>query len=154
MDLVANKGKYLKTLCRFIRTHKAKDCKLRSICKVADEWKLCLFFFLFFFLGLFLSPAQHQLPLSPSSPLQDDCLVKVWYSTSKWKFGVSRLFTPPDPSGGSGEGELAFSFVYLAHPRSVTGLSWRKTSKYMPRYGRHLSQKTASKAPNFAKFAQ
>uniref|UniRef100_A0A3P8TQ48 Dmx like 1 n=1 Tax=Amphiprion percula TaxID=161767 RepID=A0A3P8TQ48_AMPPE len=62
----------------------------------------------------------------------DDCLVKVWYSTSKWKSGVSRLFTPPDPSV-TVQGELAFSFVYLAHPRSVTGFSWRKTSKYMPR---------------------
>ncbi|XP_071339407.1 dmX-like protein 1 isoform X4 [Trachinotus anak] len=63
---------------------------------------------------------------------QDDCLVKVWYSTSKWKSGVSRLFTPPEPSV-SVQGELAFSFVYLAHPRSVTGFSWRKTSMYMPR---------------------
>uniref|UniRef100_A0A8D0D7S2 Dmx like 1 n=1 Tax=Sander lucioperca TaxID=283035 RepID=A0A8D0D7S2_SANLU len=63
---------------------------------------------------------------------QDDCLVKVWYSTSKWKSGVSKLFTPPEPSV-SFQGELAFSFVYLAHPRSVTGFSWRKTSKYMPR---------------------
>ncbi|XP_026199010.1 dmX-like protein 1 isoform X2 [Anabas testudineus] len=63
---------------------------------------------------------------------QDDCLVKVWYSTSKWKSSVSRLFTPPEPSV-SVQGELAFSFVYLAHPRSVTGFSWRKTSKYMPR---------------------
>lgn len=64
--------------------------------------------------------------------LKDDCLVKVWYSTSKWKSGVSRLFTPPEPGVGV-QGELAFSFVYLAHPRSVTGFSWRKTSKYMPR---------------------
>ncbi|XP_026177170.1 dmX-like protein 1 isoform X2 [Mastacembelus armatus] len=63
---------------------------------------------------------------------QDDCLVKVWYSTSKWKSGVSELFTPPEPSV-SVQRELAFSFVYLAHPRSVTGFSWRKTSKYMPR---------------------
>ncbi|KAM4616891.1 dmX-like protein 1 [Polymixia lowei] len=62
----------------------------------------------------------------------DDCLVKVWYSTSKWQSGVSRLFTPPEPSSST-QGELAFSFVYLAHPRSVTGFSWRKTSKYMPR---------------------
>lgn len=68
------------------------------------------------------------------SPLQDDCLVKVWYSTGKWKLGVSRLFTPPEPSD-SFQAKLAFSFVYLAHPRSVTGFSWRKTSKYMPRYG-------------------
>ncbi|CAL1615577.1 unnamed protein product [Knipowitschia caucasica] len=63
---------------------------------------------------------------------QDDCLVKVWYSTSKWKCGVSRFFTPPDPDLNV-QGELAFSFIYLAHPRSVTGFSWRKTSKYMPR---------------------
>uniref|UniRef100_A0A8C4NXN1 Dmx like 1 n=1 Tax=Dicentrarchus labrax TaxID=13489 RepID=A0A8C4NXN1_DICLA len=63
---------------------------------------------------------------------QDDCLVKVWYSTSKWKSGVASLFTPPEPNVGV-QGELAFSFVYLAHPRSVTGFSWRKTSKYMPR---------------------
>lgn len=26
-----------------------------------------------------------------------------------------------------------FSFVYVAHPRAVTHLSWRKTSKYMPK---------------------
>ncbi|XP_041855596.1 dmX-like protein 1 isoform X2 [Melanotaenia boesemani] len=63
---------------------------------------------------------------------QDDCLVKVWYSTSKWKSGVARLFTPPEASV-SVQGELAFSFVYLAHPRSVTGFSWRQTSKHMPR---------------------
>uniref|UniRef100_A0A8C5FX38 Dmx like 1 n=1 Tax=Gadus morhua TaxID=8049 RepID=A0A8C5FX38_GADMO len=61
----------------------------------------------------------------------DDCLVKVWYSTIKWQSGVSSLFTPPE--AGSAHGELAFSFVYLAHPRSVTGFSWRQTSKYMPR---------------------
>lgn len=29
--------------------------------------------------------------------------------------------------------KLNFSFVYIAHPRAVNGLSWRKTSKYMPR---------------------
>ena len=45
------------------------------------------------------------------------------------------------PSGQTKEGlrssilnsELSFSYIYLAHPRSVTGFSWRKTSKYMPR---------------------
>ncbi|CAB1319344.1 unnamed protein product [Coregonus sp. 'balchen'] len=61
---------------------------------------------------------------------QDDCLVKVWYSTSKWQSGVTKLFTPPEHSA---HGELDFSFIYLAHPRSVTSFSWRKTSKYMPR---------------------
>uniref|UniRef100_A0A8C7D3G2 Dmx like 1 n=1 Tax=Oncorhynchus kisutch TaxID=8019 RepID=A0A8C7D3G2_ONCKI len=61
---------------------------------------------------------------------QDDCLVKVWYGTSKWQSGVTKLFTPPEHNA---QGELDFSFVYLAHPRTVTGFSWRKTSKYMPR---------------------
>ncbi|XP_016107318.1 dmX-like protein 1 [Sinocyclocheilus grahami] len=61
---------------------------------------------------------------------QDDCLVKVWYSTSKWQAGVTKLFTPLDLRSGA---EINFSFIYLAHPRSVTGFSWRKTSKYMPR---------------------
>ncbi|XP_067270720.1 dmX-like protein 1 [Pseudorasbora parva] len=61
---------------------------------------------------------------------QDDCLVKVWYSTSKWQADVTKLFTPLDLRSGS---EVNFSFIYLAHPRSITGFSWRKTSKYMPR---------------------
>ncbi|KAM3868516.1 dmX-like protein 1 [Diretmus argenteus] len=59
---------------------------------------------------------------------QDDCLVKVWYNTSKWQSGVS---SPSEPTIRT-QGDLAFSFIYLAHPRSVTGFSWRKTSKYMP----------------------
>nr|XP_061804527.1 dmX-like protein 1 [Nerophis lumbriciformis] len=63
---------------------------------------------------------------------QDDCLIKVWYSTSKWKSGGFRLFSPPE-SSVKFKGELTFSFVYLAHPRSVIGFSWRKTSKYMQR---------------------
>ena len=29
--------------------------------------------------------------------------------------------------------EVCFSFVYIAHPRAVTGISWRATSKYTPR---------------------
>ncbi|XP_062310924.1 dmX-like protein 1 isoform X2 [Osmerus eperlanus] len=78
----------------------------------------------------------HLMKFSPDGEFfatagQDDCLVKVWYSTSKWQAGVSKLFSPPEP--GSHHGDLDLSFVYLAHPRSVTGLSWRKTSRYMPR---------------------
>lgn len=61
---------------------------------------------------------------------QDDCLVKVWYSSSRWQVDVTKLFTPVDLCSGA---EINFSFIYLAHPRSVTGFSWRKTSKYMPR---------------------
>ncbi|XP_043103136.1 dmX-like protein 1 isoform X3 [Puntigrus tetrazona] len=63
---------------------------------------------------------------------QDDCLVKVWYSSSKWQADVTKLFTPLDLRSGA---QISFSFIYLAHPRSVTGFSWRKTSKYMPRGG-------------------
>lgn len=29
--------------------------------------------------------------------------------------------------------EQHYSFVYISHPRAVTGFSWRKTSKFMPR---------------------
>ncbi|XP_061116820.1 dmX-like protein 1 isoform X2 [Conger conger] len=77
----------------------------------------------------------HLMKFSPGGEFfatagQEDCLVKVWYSTSRWQAGTTSLFTPPEQSS---QGELDFSFVYLAHPRSVTGFSWRKSSKYMPR---------------------
>ncbi|TMS13127.1 DmX-like protein 2 [Larimichthys crocea] len=57
---------------------------------------------------------------------KDDCLLKVWYPTTGWRSAVvvqdlSDKKPPP----------VNFSFVYLAHPRSVTGMSWRKTSKFM-----------------------
>ncbi|XP_069766655.1 dmX-like protein 2 [Narcine bancroftii] len=57
---------------------------------------------------------------------KDDSLLKVWYQTTSWKSAVV---------GGeiAGEKVADFSFIYLAHPRAVTGFSWRKTSKYMPR---------------------
>ncbi|XP_030269083.1 dmX-like protein 2 isoform X6 [Sparus aurata] len=59
---------------------------------------------------------------------KDDCLLKVWYPTTGWRSAVvvqdlSDKRSPP----------VHFSFVYLAHPRSVTGMSWRKTSKFMPK---------------------
>ncbi|XP_071345144.1 dmX-like protein 2 isoform X7 [Trachinotus anak] len=59
---------------------------------------------------------------------KDDCLLKVWYPTTGWRSAV----VVQDPSDKK---PLAvhFSFVYLAHPRSVTGVSWRKTSKFMPK---------------------
>uniref|UniRef100_A0A4W6C780 Dmx-like 2 n=1 Tax=Lates calcarifer TaxID=8187 RepID=A0A4W6C780_LATCA len=58
----------------------------------------------------------------------DDCLLKVWYPTTGWRSAVvvqDLSDKKPLP--------VHFSFVYLAHPRSVTGMSWRKTSKYMPK---------------------
>lgn len=33
----------------------------------------------------------------------------------------------------NGHVDLNYGFVYIAHPRAVTHLSWRKTSKYMPK---------------------
>uniref|UniRef100_A0A8C0IVS7 Dmx like 1 n=1 Tax=Chelonoidis abingdonii TaxID=106734 RepID=A0A8C0IVS7_CHEAB len=60
---------------------------------------------------------------------KDDCLVKVWYNTDSWRSAV----TPQSSSPQKQAQEVDFSFVYLAHPRSVNGFSWRKTSKYMPR---------------------
>ncbi|XP_066499855.1 dmX-like protein 1 isoform X2 [Hoplias malabaricus] len=77
----------------------------------------------------------HLMKFSPGGEFfatagQDDCLVKVWYSTSKWQSDVMKLFIPPEIGS---QGEIDFSFIYLAHPRAVTGFSWRKASKYMPR---------------------
>ncbi|XP_026175507.1 dmX-like protein 2 isoform X2 [Mastacembelus armatus] len=59
---------------------------------------------------------------------KDDCLLKVWYPTTGWRSAV----VVQDPSDKKPL-PCHFSFVYLAHPHSVTGMSWRKTSKYMPK---------------------
>ncbi|XP_057211721.1 dmX-like protein 1 [Triplophysa rosa] len=79
--------------------------------------------------------STHFIQFSPDGEFfatagQDDCLVKVWYSSSRWQVDVTKLLTPADLRSGA---EINFSFIYLAHPRSVTGFTWRKTSKYMPR---------------------
>ncbi|XP_047678212.1 dmX-like protein 2 isoform X3 [Tachysurus fulvidraco] len=55
---------------------------------------------------------------------KDDCLLKVWYSTMGWRSVMVDVCERKSSS-------LHFSFIYLAHPRTVTGFSWRKTSKYM-----------------------
>ncbi|KAM9251075.1 dmX-like protein 1 isoform 2-T2 [Cariama cristata] len=60
---------------------------------------------------------------------KDDCLVKVWYNTDSWRSAI----TLPGGSPEKQAKEVDFSFVYLAHPRSVNAFSWRKTSKFMPR---------------------
>ncbi|XP_035251721.1 dmX-like protein 2 isoform X3 [Anguilla anguilla] len=59
---------------------------------------------------------------------KDDCLLKVWYPTTGWK---SAVVIPELPEKKATP--VHFSFVYLAHPRAVTGFSWRRTSKYMPK---------------------
>ncbi|XP_032824724.2 dmX-like protein 2 [Petromyzon marinus] len=67
---------------------------------------------------------------------KNDCLVKVWYRTDGWHacrvVGVSGGGSCTDPAVMPTE-RPAFSFAYLAHPRAVTSLSWRKTSTYLPR---------------------
>ncbi|XP_054842281.1 dmX-like protein 1 isoform X3 [Eublepharis macularius] len=74
----------------------------------------------------------HLMKFSPDGEFfatagKDDCLVKVWYNTDSWKSAVAPQV--PEPIAQ----EVDFSFIYLVHPRSVNGFSWRKTSKYMPR---------------------
>ncbi|XP_063310187.1 dmX-like protein 1 isoform X1 [Pelobates fuscus] len=79
--------------------------------------------------------AIHLMKFSPDGEFfatagKDDCLVKVWYNTESWHAAVNSPVTSPEKQS---QGEVDFSFVYLAHPRAVNGFSWRKTSKYMPR---------------------
>ncbi|KAM6182018.1 dmX-like protein 2 isoform 1-T1 [Erethizon dorsatum] len=61
---------------------------------------------------------------------KDDCLLKVWYPMTGWK---SSIIPQDHQEVKQRQASTQFSFVYLAHPRAVTGFSWRKTSKYMPR---------------------
>lgn len=81
-----------------------------------------------------------------------DRLVKIWYeSVTKSSYMVtssssnniaSQAFSPPTSPIGSrrpptnpnpDRSSVNFSFIYISHPRAVTGFSWRKTSKYTPR---------------------
>ncbi|XP_070543555.1 dmX-like protein 2 isoform X2 [Ptychodera flava] len=55
-----------------------------------------------------------------------DRLVKIWYNIKKPKIGE------PSPGSNKVKPEVKYNFVYIAHPRAVTGFSWRRTSKYMP----------------------
>ncbi|PIK56051.1 putative dmX-like protein 2 [Apostichopus japonicus] len=52
---------------------------------------------------------------------------KIWYRVQSPQTKVGKVNGVIDPKGES------YSFIYLAHPRAVTGFSWRKTSKYLPR---------------------
>ncbi|XP_064619402.1 dmX-like protein 1 isoform X3 [Lineus longissimus] len=75
----------------------------------------------------------HQMRFSPDGLLfatvgKADRLVKIWYENNRLNFALSRSdsFSPRKE-------EASYSFIYIAHPRAVTGFSWRKTSKHMPR---------------------
>ncbi|KAM4868092.1 LOW QUALITY PROTEIN: dmX-like protein 1 [Urocitellus parryii] len=77
----------------------------------------------------------HLMKFSPDGEFfatagKDDCLLKVWYNVENWRTAVN---SPDGSSEKQSQGEIDFSFVYLAHPRAINGFSWRKTSKYMPR---------------------
>ncbi|KAF5913513.1 hypothetical protein HPG69_017131 [Diceros bicornis minor] len=77
----------------------------------------------------------HLMKFSPDGEFfatagKDDCLLKVWYNVENWRTAVT---SPDKSSEKQSQGEIDFSFVYLAHPRAVNGFSWRKASKYMPR---------------------
>ncbi|XP_041465630.1 LOW QUALITY PROTEIN: dmX-like protein 2 [Lytechinus variegatus] len=58
-----------------------------------------------------------------------DRLVKIWYQNRHPSIGSG---TNKDQVQDDSNKSDSYSFIYIAHPRAVTGFSWRKTSKYMP----------------------
>ncbi|XP_026326146.1 dmX-like protein 2 isoform X9 [Hyposmocoma kahamanoa] len=73
------------------------------------------------------TPAHH-VAFSPDGVLFatsgiNDRLVKIWYQNK----------VLVQTHGEHSSPELNYTFIYVAHPRAVTHLSWRKTSKYMPK---------------------
>lgn len=102
----------------------------------------------------------HHMAFSPDGTLfatsgKSDRLVKVWYENKHCESHCIHIRSPQtevffsfilvlfpsrtlehNQSMGSFIGnphELNYGFVYVAHPRAVTHISWRKTSKYMPK---------------------
>ncbi|XP_078694772.1 dmX-like protein 2 isoform X2 [Branchiostoma floridae x Branchiostoma belcheri] len=77
-----------------------------------------------------------HLQFSPDGQLfasagKEDRLVKIWFDSRQWRSGLQQ-----DWKTGGGEEPVStglYSFIYIAHPRAVTGFSWRRTSKYMPK---------------------
>ncbi|XP_015601429.1 dmX-like protein 2 isoform X2 [Cephus cinctus] len=75
----------------------------------------------------------HLMSFSPDGTLfattgLNDRLVKIWFENKQ--LFPSRSMDHSSFNQASGD---SYSFVYVAHPRAVTHLSWRKTSKYMPK---------------------
>lgn len=89
----------------------------------------------------------HHMAFSPDGTLfatsgKSDRLVKVWYENKHLLFPTktfdathynSLLQHQASSHFGHSGPELNYGFVYVAHPRAVTHISWRKTSKYMPK---------------------
>ncbi|KAG9436417.1 dmX-like protein 2 isoform X1 [Apis mellifera carnica] len=76
----------------------------------------------------------HLMSFSPDGTLFattgfNDRLVKIWFE-NKQLFSTRNIDHTNVPQS---MGNDSYSFVYVAHPRAVTHLSWRKTSKYMPK---------------------
>ncbi|KXJ76162.1 hypothetical protein RP20_CCG010172, partial [Aedes albopictus] len=79
----------------------------------------------------------HHMAFSPDGTLfatsgKSDRLVKVWYENKHILF-PNKSFDQSQTQSFCGQPEVIYGFVYVAHPRAVTHLSWRKTSKYMPK---------------------
>ncbi|EDW66250.2 dmX-like protein 2 [Drosophila virilis] len=93
----------------------------------------------------------YHMAFSPDGTLfatcgRNDRLVKIWYENKQVLFpakpttGNSQPQSQHDGATGSvsgsigtGAGDLNFTYVYIAHPRAVSNIVWRKTSKYMPK---------------------
>ena len=54
-----------------------------------------------------------------------DRLVRIWYQNQQLLLANTAFELD--------EGHETYGFIYVAHPRPVTGFSWRDTSRYMPR---------------------
>uniref|UniRef100_A0A336LP03 CSON007414 protein n=1 Tax=Culicoides sonorensis TaxID=179676 RepID=A0A336LP03_CULSO len=81
----------------------------------------------------------HLMKFSPDGTLfatcgKNDRLVKIWYEHKPDLFPSKSVdFLQSKSFCGGPSTELDYGFIYIAHPRTVTHISWRKTSKHMPK---------------------
>ncbi|KAL5274949.1 DMXL1 family protein [Megaselia abdita] len=80
----------------------------------------------------------YHMAFSPDGTLfatsgRNDRLVKVWYENKHILFPTKSFDASQFISGTFDDADINYSYVYIAHPRAVTNISWRKTSKYMPK---------------------
>ncbi|XP_054286224.1 dmX-like protein 2 isoform X3 [Macrosteles quadrilineatus] len=84
------------------------------------------------------TPVLHM-AFSPDGTLfatagRNDRLVKIWFENKHLLFPAKSMESQHSMSFmNTASTELNYNFVYISHPRAVTQLSWRKTSKYMPK---------------------
>ncbi|RWS14486.1 dmX-like protein 2, partial [Dinothrombium tinctorium] len=63
-----------------------------------------------------------------------DRLVKIWYeSAAKTNYFSHSVVNEVHKRNTHSTSDINYTFIYIAHPRAITGVSWRKTSKYIPR---------------------